>query len=806
MKFFAGFAVALAGLLLSPASAHSRQRNPLRNVGHIDHPVLLTPANRVHAFSSFQLTFSLSDRPQRIRLSLEPNHDVVADGATITYLAEDGSVSRTEPIDRLQHRVFKGTAFVQYPGNTEWINAGWARIHVHSDGPDPIFEGAFQLHGDHHHVQTSRNYVKTRLRDDPHVESRPDEYMVVWRDSDIIGDNHSGQSTDELKRALSERDTCTAGELVFNRDVNHPIYRAADSVDKRSFWSSMAPSHLLGRQIDGTTGGNSAGVNLTAAIGSTAGCPTSRKVALIGVATDCTYTADFANETEARTNIINQVNTASQLYESTFNISLGIQNLTLSHSECPSTASSEAPWNVGCSDSVTITDRLNLFSQWRGQHNDTNAYWTLMSTCNTDSAVGLAWLGQLCMTSSTTENNETVAAANVVVRTSTEWQVFAHESGHTFGAVHDCTSTTCTDGTATKQQCCPLSSSTCNANAQFIMNPSTGSGITQFSQCTIGNICAALGRQSVQSSCLTNNKDVVTITGSQCGNGIVESGEECDCGGASGCGNNTCCDAATCKFTTNSVCDPSNEDCCTSQCQFAGNGTVCRASTGVCDPLETCTGSSSTCPVDQNSPDGTSCGSSLQCASGQCTSRDQQCQSIMGSLTTNNDTQACDSSGCQVSCQSPEFGDNVCYKLNQNFLDGTPCQGGGKCSNGNCAGANTGDEIKSWIEDNKDIVIPVAVVVGSLILLAILSCLWTGMRRKSTRQRRAARGPKAPSPVFGYGPPPPPGVRSGGGGGRSNRSGRSSNRNMSRTGLQPSVPPPAYSAGGWQPSMATRYA
>lgn len=805
MKFLAGFAVALAGLL-SPTSAHSRQRNPLRTVGQIDHPVLFTPANRVHAFSSFPLTFSLSDRPQRIRLALEPNHDVVADGATVTYLAEDGSVSRTEPIDRLQHRVFKGTAFVQSPGNSEWINAGWARIHVHRDGPHPIFEGAFQLYGDHHHVQTSNHYDKTRLRDDPHVESRPDEYMVFWRDSDIIGDNHSEQNADELKRAISERDTCTAGELVFNRDVNHPIYRANHGADKRSFWTSMASSHLLGRQIDGTTGGNSAGVNLTAAIGSTAGCPTSRKVALIGVATDCTYIADFANETEARTNIINQVNTASQLYESTFNISLGIQNLTLSPRDCPSTASAEAPWNVACSDSVTITDRLNLFSQWRGQHNDTNAYWTLMSTCNTNSAVGLAWLGQLCMTSSTTENNETVAAANVVVRTSTEWQVFAHESGHTFGAVHDCTSSTCTDGTATKQQCCPLSSSTCNANAQFIMNPSTGSGITQFSQCTIGNICAALGRQSVQSSCLTNNKDVVTITGSQCGNGIVESGEECDCGGTSGCGNNPCCDAATCKFTTNSVCDPSNEDCCTSQCQFAGSGTVCRASTGVCDPLETCTGSSSTCPADQNSPDGASCGSGLQCASGQCTSRDQQCQSIMGSLTTNNNTQACDSSGCQVSCQSPQFGDNVCYRLNQNFLDGTPCQGGGKCSNGNCAGANAGDEIKSWIEDNKDIVIPVAAVVGVLILVAIVSCLWTGMRRRVARRRRAVRGPKAPSPVFGYGLPPPPMAGGSGGGGRSNRSGPSSNRNRSRPGLQPSVPPPAYNGSGWQSNMATRYA
>jgi hypothetical protein len=58
------------------------------------------------------------------------------------------------------------------------------------------------------------------------------------------------------------------------------------------------------------------------------------------------------------------------------------------------------------------------------------------------------------------------------------------------------------------------------------MNPSTADGITQFSPCTVGNICSALGRNSVNSSCLVNDRGIVTITGSQCGNGVVESGED----------------------------------------------------------------------------------------------------------------------------------------------------------------------------------------------------------------------------------------------------------------------------------------
>merc|ERR1712000_727268 len=142
----------------------------------------------------------------------------------------------------------------------------------------------------------------------------------------------------------------------------------------------------------------------------------------------------------------------------------------------------------------------------------------------------------------TSGTSQSVTGANVIAKTSTEWQVFAHEPGHTFGAVHDCDSSTCADANPVNSgQCCPLSSSSCDANAQYMMNPYSSPGITTFSPCSVGNICSALGRNSVQSSCLTDNKGVVTITGNQCGNGIVEEGEDCDCGGDEGCSGNTCC-------------------------------------------------------------------------------------------------------------------------------------------------------------------------------------------------------------------------------------------------------------------------
>jgi len=684
-----------AAVLLIPVDASSSTRNPLSAISRVANATIHTHNERVTALSEFDLSFNLQDELW-VKFHLEPNHDILGDDTQVTYLKPDGTVSRKESINRLAHKVYKGSAWIRRTGtgDDEWQRAGWARIVVSKDGKTPQFEGAFSIDHDHHHIQSLANYVRTRHHLDPEVGRLPgaEDCMVLWRDSDILPP--AGQlKHQDLRRGLDEtHGVCQADTLSFNMQPDHPVYTAMSKrdTDKRL----LDFSHLFKRQVDNTTGGNSGGVNLVSTIGSTAGCPTTRKVALVGVATDCNYLKDFNSTETLRENVISQMNTASQLYESSFNFNLGLANLTVQEGDCPATPAAATEWNQACSNSYQIQDRLNSFSAWRGQQIDGNSHWTLLSTCNTGSAVGLAWLGQACVEGSMqtngsatgngqTSGQQTVAGANVVIRTqgASEWQIIAHETGHTFGAVHDCYSVTCAEpNVVNSQQCCPLSATTCSAGQRYIMNPSTSQGITQFSPCSIGNICSAMGRHSVNASCLVDNRNVRTFTGQQCGNGIVEPGEQCDCGGTQGCGNNTCCDPTTCKFTPGSVCDQSNEACC-KNCQLASNGTVCRPSTGSCDPQETCSGTSATCPTNVMAPDGQSCGSGLQCASGQCTSRDQQCKTVMGSYTQGNDTYACDSSGCTISCASPEFGYGVCYGLQQNFLDGTVCGGGGKCKN-----------------------------------------------------------------------------------------------------------------------------
>lgn len=674
--------------LAGVASAASTARNPLAAVGVVRNADILTPSHRVTALSHFDLAFDLSATDTRVRLKLEPNHDVFVEGAKVSYVDVNGEIKRQEPIDPLAHRVYRGTAWVK--SRNGWDQAGWARVSIQRDGREPLFEGAFTLHGKNHHVQLASHYQRARHSQDPEVRLGDEDYMVAYSDSDFTAD----EEHNELRKRGGDARTCLSDDMDFNRDPDHPVFagmrNSSETVsdDYQSWLSPFSPfSSFSKRQIDNPGGGNGAGVNLVSTIGSTQGCPQTRKVALVGIAADCNYRADFRDENATRANIIQQINAASNVFESQFSISLGLANLIITDASCPTSPQQATAWNQACNvPNFNISQRLSSFSEWRGKQDDGYSHWTLLSKCNTDSAVGLAWLGQACTAGSQPNNgnqNELVAGANFVARISAdqEWQIIAHETGHTFGAVHDCDTRLCQRQDIVRSQgCCPLNSGTCNAGGRFIMNPSTSAGDNQFSPCSVGNICSALGRNSVKSTCLTNNRNVETIMGQTCGNGIVEGDEECDCGGEAGCGDNACCDAQTCKFKENAVCDDSNEDCCRN-CQFASADTVCRASNGECDPEEKCTGDSPYCPKDEVKNDGDSCDGGKRCASGQCTSRDEQCRSVLGTSSNfPNSTKDCPRfNECMMLCQSPEWPD--CASTGQYYLDGTPCESGGKCRN-----------------------------------------------------------------------------------------------------------------------------
>lgn len=83
---------------------------------------------------------------------------------------------------------------------------------------------------------------------------------------------------------------------------------------------------------------------------------------------------------------------------------------------------------------------------------------------------------------------------------------------------------------------------------------------SQFSPCTIGWVCYLMGNNSVRTSCLREARNETTTKVSQCGNGVVEPGEDCDCGGDEYCQDSygNCCDGRTCRYTNS--CEPSSPE------------------------------------------------------------------------------------------------------------------------------------------------------------------------------------------------------------------------------------------------------
>lgn len=118
------------------------------------------------------------------------------------------------------------------------------------------------------------------------------------------------------------------------------------------------------------------------------------------------------------------------------------------------------------------------------------------------------------------------------------------------------------------------------------------------------HITGSMMTSGSNTTCLIDPGDATrqTISLQMCGNGIVETGEDCDPG--LGVDSN-CCNAATCKFKNNAVCDPDSSACCTQSCGFAPAQQVCRPSKDAkCDTAEVCTGNSSACPADVFAPNG----------------------------------------------------------------------------------------------------------------------------------------------------------------------------------------------------------
>uniref|UniRef100_A0A8R1HRE7 Uncharacterized protein n=1 Tax=Caenorhabditis japonica TaxID=281687 RepID=A0A8R1HRE7_CAEJA len=229
----------------------------------------------------------------------------------------------------------------------------------------------------------------------------------------------------------------------------------------------------------------------------------------------------------------------------------------------------------------------------------------LLTTLRFDEGVvGKAYKGTMCSYDYSggvyvDHNNDTVETV----------ATFAHELGHTFGMDHD---------PDDKDVCfCPM--------PRCIMAPQSGH-MEIWSECSVKNLASGFSRGI--DLCLFNEPGK-KASDAKCGNGIVEPGEECDCGPLK-CDNN-CCDGSTCKLIGEAEC--ASGDCCDLiLCKPKPRATVCRAAIGICDLNEYCNGETNDCPADFFVQNGATCPGRENefCYEGSCGSRNDQCSKLWG--------------------------------------------------------------------------------------------------------------------------------------------------------------------------------
>lgn len=284
------------------------------------------------------------------------------------------------------------------------------------------------------------------------------------------------------------------------------------------------------------------------------------------------------------------------------------------------------------------TDLLAAFSSIHSTTSFCQAH--LFTHRNYQGTLGLAYIGTLC------SSDNTGFHSSYGVATTVQMLTFTHELGHGWGSNHDTTS-----------DCAPGN----NYGGNYIMYPSATDGTrpnnVKFSNCSAAEIWETLK----DAGCF------VRAT-AHCGNGIVEAGEDCDCG--VDCTSLSCC-TSDCTVNTDAgyACspqDPIRFPCCTpedgsaNQCQLvpAAAALVCDDEDN-CDAAATCNGTSASCPPGQAFPDlVTEC----ECINDDCTTNPHTGPKVcMGGLCNTSKcvltgATECSLGACDLSCIGSGWG------------------------------------------------------------------------------------------------------------------------------------------------------
>jgi hypothetical protein len=312
------------------------------------------------------------------------------------------------------------------------------------------------------------------------------------------------------------------------------------------------------------------------------------------------------------------------------------------------------------------------FRNWRRRYfNDNDAAAFLTGVDFAGAVLGLAYVGTMC--------TKDAVGVNQYVDDLTTITTMTHELGHNFYMSHDAGAATMRDGSSFSADVCP---SSCNVMASH-QRLCGGVLVQEWSACSQWYIQYFFDN-SHSLTCLDNRVSDVA----QCGNGLLEEGEQCDPGALT----NSCCNPVTCMLTPGSQCS-AEEKCCTDQCAFRPTSWVCRESKDEsCNPEERCSGESGSCPADAVKPPGTLCGSSdnwkdSSCNDGGlCVDVVQICDKIFEQLGW--------ATGSGGMCRKKQYPTADCVKLSCSGPSGLRCYKipyGAEYLNGVVCGGSDGD-------------------------------------------------------------------------------------------------------------------
>jgi len=360
--------------ILRPFQGHHFQRTNQSRMAFVE-PLYLRHNDSFRlALSAYNTTFYLH---------LEPHLDLVHPDAEISVW-ENG---KKKLIRNFKPRVYKGivlteeystqklswdragvVGFIQKDGTyfpnpdpATW-SIGDARIYVHDSGSatgnpnifaDPVMQGVFTYKDETYNIKPIHVYQRSKRSEDAtilHPDQRPsharNSKMIIYRESD-----RQGMLTKRSNIPGAPESNCGTNKLSGNQNY-------FDSLGESS--GLMSAARLRKRDTSSTA------------------CVANKKFVYMGVAADCTYFELHKTSEEVIAQLVANWNKVDSIYESTFNVGVGIFKI-----EIKSTCDNNPAWNQKCSDQYDINSRLSDFSQWRGNlGEDGTGLWHLMTTCS----------------------------------------------------------------------------------------------------------------------------------------------------------------------------------------------------------------------------------------------------------------------------------------------------------------------------------------------------------------------------------------------------------------------------------------